>query len=161
LLRHPFSSITCTLELSKKETHTSWPCLLYMWHTIFSTSRWWVIARTHGWNNRTPGCGTQGGWIGVWGCRHCIEGRRIGSVSVTCFLPHLTPKGRGIHILDDEWIQTCPMDRRTRCFHSSKFVWILTLVLKDLFCVDFQNFSLHIFYCSKGASMFHFKNWLF
>jgi hypothetical protein len=34
--------------------------------------------------------------------------------------------------LDDEWIQTCLMDRRTYYFHSSKFVWIFTLVLKDL-----------------------------
>jgi hypothetical protein len=30
--------------------------------------------------------------------------------------------------------------------------------LKDLCCIDFQNSSLHILYCSKGASMFHLKN---
>jgi hypothetical protein len=30
--------------------------------------------------------------------------------------------------------------------------------LKDLCSVDFQNSSLYIFYCSKGASMFHLKN---
>jgi hypothetical protein len=36
--------------------------------------------------------------------------------------PILTPNGLGIHILDDERIQTCMMDRKTCCFHSSKFV---------------------------------------
>jgi hypothetical protein len=34
--------------------------------------------------------------------------------------------------LDDECIQICLMDRRTCHFHPSKFVWIFTLVLKDL-----------------------------
>jgi hypothetical protein len=70
----------------------------------------------------------------------------------------LTPKGHGIHILDDEWIQACLMDRRACFFHSSKFVEILVLVLKYLCNIDFENSSLQIFSFSKNASIFHFKS---
>jgi hypothetical protein len=63
----------------------------------------------------------------------------------------LTHEGYSIHILDDEWIQTCRLDRMT-CFLLPKFVYILILVLENLYGIDFQNSSLLIFYCSKNAS---------
>ena len=40
-----------------------------------------------------------------------------GQVSIT-----LTPNGCNIHILDDEWIQMCILNRKTCYFHYLKFI---------------------------------------
>jgi hypothetical protein len=55
-----------------------------------------------------------------------------------------THTGSVIHCLNDDWIQTCLLDRSTCNFHSFKFVYILILAFKHLygFKTPFYKYSI-------------------
>jgi hypothetical protein len=50
-----------------------------------------------------------------------VNTKKIHKFNMQCIIV-LAPNSHGIHILDDEWIQTCSLDKRTCCCDSSKFV---------------------------------------
>jgi hypothetical protein len=80
-------------------------------------------------------------------------------------LKPLVVKGHGIHILGNEWIQICFLDRRTCYFHSSTFFKILIFIFKRLYNMILQNSFLQrmqVYFISKanfhGSKTWSFKN---
>jgi hypothetical protein len=76
-------------------------------------------------------------------------------------LSFLIPNGCSIHILDDEWIQTCLMDIRIWYFSSIKIGVDSCINFEKFVQYRFSKLLFTNFLCSMRASKFHLNNWLF